>query len=95
MRLSFQIDDMTINRIVEQRPLAPLTTMLPGLAAEVLAEKRFWLQPWALDAEDRAVLAIQFIRRGCFQANATRRSRRCRWPGSGQTTPVAVRARLS
>ncbi len=60
MSLSFQIDDMTIHRIIEQQsPLAPLTSMLPGLTPEVLAENRGWLQPWALDAEDRAILAIQ------------------------------------
>jgi glyoxylase-like metal-dependent hydrolase (beta-lactamase superfamily II) len=60
MSTTFQIADMTIHRIVEQEgPLFPAQTMLATLTDEVLAENRSWLQPWAMDAEGKFILAIQ------------------------------------
>ena len=60
MSLKFSVADMTIHRIVEMEiPLRPILQMLPGLTPEVLAENRSWLQPDALDSQDRARLCFQ------------------------------------
>ncbi|MEO5843963.1 MAG: ATP-binding cassette domain-containing protein, partial [Caldimonas sp.] len=40
-------------------PFTPITSFLPDLTPEVLAENRHWLQPAALDANDFLVLCIQ------------------------------------
>ncbi len=60
MTISFEIPGMTIHRIVETtHHLGPVREFLPDLSAETLAANRGWLQPHALDAEDRIVLCFQ------------------------------------
>ena len=60
MTTTFQIDDMTIHRIVEmQMPLMPALGLFPDLTPEILAENRHWLQPSALTAEDEVIAAFQ------------------------------------
>jgi len=50
MRTSFNVNDMTIHRIVEQEQgFTPVLEFLPGLSREVLDENRPWLEPAALD----------------------------------------------
>jgi glyoxylase-like metal-dependent hydrolase (beta-lactamase superfamily II) len=54
------LGDITIHRIVEmEQGFVPVRQFLPGLAEEVLAENRSWLQPAALDAQDTVVLCFQ------------------------------------
>jgi hypothetical protein len=61
MRTSFNVDDMTIHRIVEQEQgFTPALEFLPGLSRELLEENRSWLEPAALDPEtDKLVLCFQ------------------------------------
>ena len=60
MNTTIQLGDLTIHRIVElQSGWERATTFLPTLTPELLAESRHWLQPDALDAEDRIVLCFQ------------------------------------
>ncbi len=61
MRTSFNVNDMTIHRIVEQEQgFTPVLEFLPGLSREVLDENRPWLEPAALDPETgKLVLCFQ------------------------------------
>jgi glyoxylase-like metal-dependent hydrolase (beta-lactamase superfamily II) len=52
--------DMTIQRIVEmQAGFMTAPDFFPGLSADILAENRPWLQPDALDEQDRVILCFQ------------------------------------
>lgn len=60
MSTTFQVDDMTVHRIVEiEMPFLPVREMFPALTPEQLVENRSWLQPWALNDEDRLLLTVQ------------------------------------
>ena len=60
MTTTFRIADLTIHRIVEMEiPFRPALEFIPGLTPELLAENRSWLQPHALDAEDRLIFCFQ------------------------------------
>ena len=61
MRTSFNVNDMTIHRIVEQEQgFTPVLEFLPGLSRELLDENRSWMEPVALDPEnDKLVLCFQ------------------------------------
>ncbi len=60
MSMTFQAGDMIIHRIIEQEvPFLPALDTLPGLTPEVLDENRSWLQPAALDAQDRLIFCFQ------------------------------------
>jgi glyoxylase-like metal-dependent hydrolase (beta-lactamase superfamily II) len=61
MRTTFNVDDMTIHRIIEQEQgFTPVLEFLPGLSRELLDENRSWMQPAALDPEtDKLVLCFQ------------------------------------
>jgi glyoxylase-like metal-dependent hydrolase (beta-lactamase superfamily II) len=51
---------MTIHRIIElEGPYRPAREFLPNLTPEILDESRAWMQPDALDAEDRLILCMQ------------------------------------
>jgi glyoxylase-like metal-dependent hydrolase (beta-lactamase superfamily II) len=60
MSTSFRVGDMTIHRIIElEEGYRPAREFLPNLTPELLAENRSWMQPDALDAEDRLILCMQ------------------------------------
>src|SRR5690348_724379 len=61
MRTTFNVDDMTIHRIVEQEQgFTPVLEFLPGLSRERLDENRSWMEPAALDPEtEKLVLCFQ------------------------------------
>jgi glyoxylase-like metal-dependent hydrolase (beta-lactamase superfamily II) len=40
-------------------PFEDIRTFLPTLTAELLAENRHWLHPWALDDDDKLIIALQ------------------------------------
>jgi glyoxylase-like metal-dependent hydrolase (beta-lactamase superfamily II) len=51
---------MTIHRVVENEyGFAPILEFLPGLSQEQLEENRSWMQPAALDPQDRLILCFQ------------------------------------
>ena len=57
---SLHLGDITIHRLVEMEVgNRAALEFLPNLTPELLAENRSWLQPAALDAEDRVVLCFQ------------------------------------
>jgi glyoxylase-like metal-dependent hydrolase (beta-lactamase superfamily II) len=59
MRTRFDVDDMTIHRVVESEyGFVPALQFLPGLSSEQLEESRSSM-PGALDSEDRLVLCFQ------------------------------------
>src|ERR1700738_295883 len=61
MNLKFTVGDLTIHRIIEQKPpFLPALEMLPGLTPDVLAENRTWMrQAGAIDAQDVLILCFQ------------------------------------
>lgn len=60
MPTTFQIGDILVDRIIEgEYPFTPISTFLPDVTPELLAENRHWLQPHALDERDWLVLCIQ------------------------------------
>ncbi len=62
---ALQLGPLTIHRLVEmEMGISPIREFLPNLSPELLDANRSWMQPAALDAEDRAVL--------CFQAFVVR-----------------------
>jgi glyoxylase-like metal-dependent hydrolase (beta-lactamase superfamily II) len=60
MRRIFQVEDMTIHRIVEMEQgfVAP-RTFFPDLTEACLEENRHWLEPVALDVQQLLVLCFQ------------------------------------
>jgi glyoxylase-like metal-dependent hydrolase (beta-lactamase superfamily II) len=60
MRTSFDVNDMTIHRIVEtEYAYVPVLKFLPGLSQEQLEESRSWMQPTALDPTDKLIICFQ------------------------------------
>src|SRR6516225_2071585 len=60
MRTSFDVNDMTIHRIVEQEAgFTPILEFLPSLSRELLDDNRSWMEPAALDPAGMAVLCFQ------------------------------------
>jgi glyoxylase-like metal-dependent hydrolase (beta-lactamase superfamily II) len=60
MSTTFSVGDLTIHRIVEmEMPFRPALEFIPGLTPALLAENRAWLQPHALDDQDRLVVCFQ------------------------------------
>ena len=61
MKLNFTVGDLTIHRIIEQETsFLPALEVFPGLAPELLAENRTWMQKaGALDAQDTLILCFQ------------------------------------
>jgi glyoxylase-like metal-dependent hydrolase (beta-lactamase superfamily II) len=60
MTNTITVGDVTIHRIVEiETGSTKALESMPALTAERLAENRGWLQPTALDSEDRMVLCFQ------------------------------------
>ena len=50
MNSTISIEGLTIHRIVEQQlGFHDAIDFLPDLTADVLAENRGWLEPWAID----------------------------------------------
>jgi glyoxylase-like metal-dependent hydrolase (beta-lactamase superfamily II) len=60
MGLRFTIGDLTIHRIIEDEgAFTPALEFLSRSTPELIAENRHWLQPAALDAEDRLIFCFQ------------------------------------
>ena len=60
MKLTFQVGDLTIHRLVEMEVgIRPALEFFPNLTLDILAENREWLIPAALDELDRVRLCFQ------------------------------------
>src|SRR5260221_1733347 len=62
MRTRYDVEDMTIHRVVEQaRAFTPMREFLANLTPELLDENRAWLEPSALDPDTGHIIF-------CFQS---------------------------
>ena len=58
--MALRVGTITVERIIEQEgAFMPALDLLPSLTPELLAENRAWMQPAALDAEDKLRICVQ------------------------------------
>jgi glyoxylase-like metal-dependent hydrolase (beta-lactamase superfamily II) len=65
-QLQWKIGDVTVTRVVEQVITAAAGDLLPLASHDAIARHAEWLQPWAIDADDRLQLSIHAL---CVEAN--------------------------